>query len=163
MTEERAVEMIKQEALIQQIENQRKIYSLGFNIVTCGSCGAALTHRVGDTDILCTCGLEMDLSDCPDLYYIENRVSTFESDYSVEIWYNKERPFEVTIIFLNEIYTPLKDGDDPAYKAIRSSETGENYFEYVIIKRKQKLGIIIEFNSLHPKLQEKLRFEVRGL
>ena len=64
----------KRQIVIQQIELQEEIHSLGFNIVECGNCGVVLIHKVGKHKIDCFCGHKMALSDCPDLYYsgIEN-------------------------------------------------------------------------------------------
>jgi hypothetical protein len=59
----------KRDIAIRQIELQEKIQASGINIVTCGNCGNALLHEITDETIDCFCGLTMDLSDCPDLYY----------------------------------------------------------------------------------------------
>ena len=59
----------KKQIAENQIRIQEKIQSAGFNIVTCGNCGSILLHEVGDETIECFCGREMDLSDCPDLWY----------------------------------------------------------------------------------------------
>ena len=37
--------------------------------MTCGNCGSILLHEMADETIECLCGHEMDLSDCPDLFY----------------------------------------------------------------------------------------------
>ena len=52
-----------------QLELQSKIQSAGFNIVTCGNCDSVLLHEIGDEKIDCLCGINMDLSDCPDYWY----------------------------------------------------------------------------------------------
>ena len=57
------------ELAISQIEIQEKIQSAGFNVVTCGNCGCTLLHQTGDETIECFCGIVMDLSHCPDLWY----------------------------------------------------------------------------------------------
>jgi len=52
------------------------------NIVTCGNCGTVLLHSMLDDSIVCYSNeckdrVEMDLSDCPDLWYdgcIENMI-----------------------------------------------------------------------------------------
>ena len=51
-----------------QVRLQEQMQSDGFNIVTCGHCGTVLLHRIGEETIECFCG-EMDLSDCPDLWF----------------------------------------------------------------------------------------------
>ena len=58
----------KQKIAEKQVRIQEEIQSAGFNVVTCGHCGTVLLHRIGETRIKCFCG-EMDLSDCPDLWY----------------------------------------------------------------------------------------------
>jgi len=56
-------------------EDQTKLFDemvsqTGINIVTCGNCGEALLHHIGDTEIYCGyCDSNMALSDCPDLKY----------------------------------------------------------------------------------------------
>lgn len=57
------------EIVENQIKLQEEIQSAGFNVVECGNCGIVLLHRVGESFIECFCQREMDLSDCPDLYY----------------------------------------------------------------------------------------------
>lgn len=59
----------KEELALRQIEIQENMQKVGFNIVTCGSCGAVLLHETAEETIECFCGKEMDLSDCPDLWY----------------------------------------------------------------------------------------------
>lgn len=59
----------KREIVIHQIKLQEKIQSAGFNIVECGNCGTVLLHELGGEKIECFCGCNMDLSDCPDLFY----------------------------------------------------------------------------------------------
>ena len=57
-------------------------YKLDLNIVTCGNCGTVLLHSMLDDTIVCYSNEckdrgEMDLSDCPDLWYdgcIENMI-----------------------------------------------------------------------------------------
>ena len=59
----------KRDLAIEQIRLQEEIQSAGFNIVTCGSCGSILLHRLDDEDnIECFCG-EQAKSDCPDYWY----------------------------------------------------------------------------------------------
>lgn len=62
----------KRELVINQIElmNHIRTYA-NVNIVTCGHCGSVILH---ETDLEGTltcydCKSEMDLSDCPDLFY----------------------------------------------------------------------------------------------
>jgi molybdopterin/thiamine biosynthesis adenylyltransferase len=71
----------KRQIIIQQIELQEKIQSAGFNIVECGNCGTVLLHELAEGKIECFCGHDMDLSDCPDLYYsgIENNAEFNEN------------------------------------------------------------------------------------
>ena len=57
------------ELAIKQIEIQEKIQSAGFNVVNCGNCGNILLHEIKDITIECFCGITMNLSDCPDLWY----------------------------------------------------------------------------------------------
>jgi hypothetical protein len=57
------------EIVENQIKLQEEIQSAGFNVVECGNCGVVLLHRTGENFIECFCQHEMDLSDCPDLYY----------------------------------------------------------------------------------------------
>lgn len=64
----------KREIAIEQIRLQEEIQEAGFNIVECGHCGTTLIHRIRsindeDHNIDCLCGNNMDLSDCPDLWY----------------------------------------------------------------------------------------------
>ena len=59
----------KREIVENQIKIQQEMQNAGFNLVTCGNCGAILLHRTGDETIECLCGEEMELSDCPDYWY----------------------------------------------------------------------------------------------
>jgi ribosomal protein S27E len=44
----------------------------GFNVVTCGDCGAIILHRTGVDEVTCQeCNLTNDITDCPDLYVVE--------------------------------------------------------------------------------------------
>ena len=58
----------KREIAENQIRIQEKMQSAGFNIVTCGNCGAILLQEISDETIECFCGHNMDLSDCPDYW-----------------------------------------------------------------------------------------------
>lgn len=58
-----------QEVVLNQIHLQHELQKVGFNIVECGNCGSVLIHKTVDKTIQCFCGKEMNLSDCPDLYY----------------------------------------------------------------------------------------------
>jgi len=71
----------KKQIVERQIQLQEKIQSTGFNIVECGNCGTVLLHELGEEKIECFCGLMMNLSDCPDLYYsgIENNAEFDEN------------------------------------------------------------------------------------
>jgi hypothetical protein len=57
------------EIVKNQIDLQHKIQKAGFNIVTCGMCGDILLHEIKDEKIECLCGIEIDLNDCPDLWF----------------------------------------------------------------------------------------------
>ena len=59
----------KKEIAENQIRIQQEMQNAGFNIVTCGNCGSILLHEIEDETIECLCGHDMDLSDCPDLWY----------------------------------------------------------------------------------------------
>ena len=59
----------KKEIAENQIRIQQEMQNAGFNIVTCGNCGSTLLHEIEDETIECLCGHDMDLSDCPDLWY----------------------------------------------------------------------------------------------
>lgn len=61
--------VINQLALMDDIRAKANI-----NIVTCGHCGSVLLHEVksindNNTIVCFDCEREMDLSDCPDLFY----------------------------------------------------------------------------------------------
>jgi len=62
----------KRELVINQIElmNHIRTYA-NVNIVTCGHCGSVILHEthLEDTITCYDCKREMDLSDCPDLFY----------------------------------------------------------------------------------------------
>lgn len=54
----------------EQIKLQEEMQSNGINLVTCGSCGDVLLHRIVEGDITCPhCGLESDPCNFPDLFY----------------------------------------------------------------------------------------------
>jgi len=55
-----------------QIDLQKLcVEKAGVNITTCGNCGGVLLHHKNSHDVLfCyNCGMFMEKSDCPDLYY----------------------------------------------------------------------------------------------
>ena len=62
----------KRDLVKEQLElmNHIRTYA-NVNIVTCGHCGSVLLHETGlEGTITCyDCKSEMDLSDCPDLFY----------------------------------------------------------------------------------------------
>lgn len=60
--------MNNREVILRQIQLQEQLQNEGFNIVECGNCGTVLIHGCSEESIHCFCG-EMDLCDCPDLYY----------------------------------------------------------------------------------------------
>lgn len=60
----------KKQIAIEQINLQHAMQFAGFNLVTCGNCGALLIHKTNDEKhIDCFCGRKMELSDCPDYWY----------------------------------------------------------------------------------------------
>ena len=60
------IELIK-----KQLEYHNRIREvLKLNIVNCGHCDAVIVHEKGSDEITCpSCETEMDVSDCPDIYY----------------------------------------------------------------------------------------------
>ena len=73
----------RRELAEQQLELMNDIRAkANINIVTCGNCGTVLLHSMLDDSIVCYSNEckdrgEMDLSDCPDLWYegcIENMI-----------------------------------------------------------------------------------------
>ena len=75
----------KRDLVINQVElmNHIRTYA-NVNIVTCGHCGCVILHeRHLENTITCyDCKTEMDLSDCPDLFYngIEDSAVFSESE-----------------------------------------------------------------------------------
>lgn len=64
--------MDKRNLVIRQLELMDEIRVLsGINIVTCGNCGSVILHKTNlEETVSChDCGRDMDLSDCPDLFY----------------------------------------------------------------------------------------------
>lgn len=61
----------KRDLVIQQIELMNEIRAkANINIVTCGHCGSVILYSMLDSSIVCyDCKSEMDLCDCPDLFY----------------------------------------------------------------------------------------------
>jgi hypothetical protein len=62
----------KRELVISQLELMAEIRAkANINIVTCGNCGSVILHETDlEGTITCyDCKSEMDLSDCPDLFY----------------------------------------------------------------------------------------------
>lgn len=62
----------KRKLIINQINLMDDIRQYAnINIVTCGHCGTVLLHKIEDEEIHCfDCNNVLDLSDCPDLYYV---------------------------------------------------------------------------------------------
>lgn len=60
--------MTKKDIARQQIKYFKNIQAIGYNIVTCGDCGATLIISLEDNKVNCLCGIELDLCDCPDLW-----------------------------------------------------------------------------------------------
>jgi len=62
------------------IENSNKqvfqeMQSVGFNIVTCGNCGAIRLHKTGIDELDCeSCGFVSDICDFPDLYVVQEAI-----------------------------------------------------------------------------------------
>lgn len=62
--------MKTKDIVLQQIKYLKDIQAIGYNIVTCGDCGATLIISRKDTKVNCVCNLESDLCDCPDLWTV---------------------------------------------------------------------------------------------
>jgi len=80
--------MTKRELIMWQIELMDEIRAnANINIVTCGNCGSVILHKTDlEGTITCyDCKSEMDLSDCPDLFYsgIENN-SIYDEDEPID-------------------------------------------------------------------------------
>jgi len=80
--------MTKRELIMWQIELMDEIRAnANINIVTCGNCGSVISHKTDlEGTITCyDCKSEMDLSDCPDLFYsgIENN-SIYDEDEPID-------------------------------------------------------------------------------
>jgi len=57
--------------MISQLNILKEIQSIGYNVVTCGSCGDVVLHRLlnnVDTIDCPHCNTTMELCDMPDLY-----------------------------------------------------------------------------------------------
>jgi hypothetical protein len=54
-----------------QLELMNEIRAeLNINLVTCGNCAEVILHNMNDELITChSCKYEMDICDCPDLFY----------------------------------------------------------------------------------------------
>lgn len=53
----------KQHKLLLELQNK------GYNIVTCGNCGAVIIHKTGKHKLHCyDCGFSSDVCDFPDLF-----------------------------------------------------------------------------------------------
>lgn len=78
----------KRDLVIEQIElmNHIRTYA-NINIVTCGHCGSLILHHTDlEGTLTCyDCKSEMDLSDCPDLFYsgMENN-SIYDEDEPIK-------------------------------------------------------------------------------
>lgn len=76
--------MTKIEFIINKINLQEKIKQLTWiNIVTCGNCGDVLLHELKEEYIQCICGVKIDVSDCPDLYYLGTENNEIYNWYSL--------------------------------------------------------------------------------
>jgi hypothetical protein len=50
----------------------QRLQRAGFNITTCGECGAVRLHKTGIDELNCEdCGLVSDICNFPDLYVVE--------------------------------------------------------------------------------------------
>ncbi len=76
----------KRDLVINQLELAQEVLSkANINIVTCGNCGSVILHKTSeDGTISCyDCKSEMDLSDCPDLFYSGMENSALYDDEQV--------------------------------------------------------------------------------
>ncbi len=93
----------KRDLVKEQLElmNHIRTYA-NVNIVTCGHCGSVLLHETDlEGTITCyDCKSEMDLSDCPDLFYtgMEN-----SSIYDEEVIPTKQITFNDVVIIAMEL------------------------------------------------------------
>jgi hypothetical protein len=79
--------MTNKEIILNQIALQEEIQAAGFNIVTCGNCGEVRLMRSADEELHCTCGVEMDAWDCPDLFY-RGMENSDVYDETIQVWVN---------------------------------------------------------------------------
>lgn len=50
----------------------QQMQAAGFNVTTCGNCGAIKLHKTGVDELTCDdCGITGDISDFPDIYTVE--------------------------------------------------------------------------------------------
>ena len=50
----------------------QKMQRAGFNVTTCGNCGAIKLHELGESELTCDeCRWTSDICDFPDLYTVE--------------------------------------------------------------------------------------------
>jgi rubrerythrin len=53
-----------------QYQLQLEIQASGFNVVTCGSCGDVMFHKIQEGDLKCpSCGFEDEQCEFPDLFH----------------------------------------------------------------------------------------------
>lgn len=79
----------RRDLVIQQVELMDEIKAkANINLVTCGHCGSVILYSMLDSSIVCyDCKREMDLCDCPDLFYsgMENSSLYDEDEPTKEI------------------------------------------------------------------------------
>lgn len=56
------------------IDVLQEMQRTGFNVTTCGQCGAVKLHKTGVEELTCEdCGFNSDICDFPDLYVVVNK------------------------------------------------------------------------------------------
>lgn len=113
-------------------------YKLDLNIVTCGNCGTVLLHSMLDDTIVCYSNEckdrgEMDLSDCPDLWYDDDidYIWNFDSDEPIKeeptitfadiIQVAESLSLDVTIYEIKEVfnrYNQIRENNEDNFSVI---------------------------------------------
>jgi hypothetical protein len=112
----------KRDLANEQIDLQKRVQDLAnVNIVTCGNCGNGLLHDTSAEEIVCaSCHSDMDVSDCPDLWYEGcqnnpefNDEPTISVDDVVKV--AMDLGLNPTIGDINEVikYFPIESKNDP--------------------------------------------------
>jgi LSD1 subclass zinc finger protein len=112
----------KRDLANEQIDLQKRVQDLAnVNIVTCGNCGNVLLHDTSAEEIVCaSCHSDMDVSDCPDLWYEGcqnnpefNDEPTISVDDVVKV--AMDLGLNPTIGDINEVikYFPSESSNDP--------------------------------------------------